>query len=156
MATKGIEGVISDMLAYLEANMAAKLDEIDARFADGITLADVAGWYRAQQRAIEAFPAVVFMAHNTRPVERGDAWLRGHHEIEIAVMATGQDAEQLSQEVQRYVLAILECLIDAESSEGWTIIHERFDADYDQIYTADDSFITDARLVVTASRIEAL
>jgi hypothetical protein len=150
-----MDGVISDVLTYLQANMAAKLDELDTRFADTITLDDVAGWYRAQQRAIEAFPAVVIMAHNTRPFERGDGWIRGHHEIEIAVMVTAQDSEELSRRAQRYVLAIFECLQDAESSEGWTIIHERFDADYDQVYTADDTFITDARLVVTASRIEA-
>lgn len=156
MAAKLIEGVIDDMKTYLEANMAAKLDVIDARFGDGITLTDIAGWYRAQQRAIQQFPAVVFMAHDSRPIERGDGWLRGHHDIEIAVMATGQDSEQLSQEIQRYVLAIFECLVDAESSEGWEVIHEAFDADYDQIYTADDTYITDARLLVTASKLESM
>jgi hypothetical protein len=155
LATKLIEGVITDMLTYLQANMPAKLDELDTRFGDGITLTDIAGWYRAQQRAIQAFPAVVVMAHNTRPIERGDGWLRGHHQLDIIIMATGQDSQQLSQEAQRYVLAIFECLKDAESSSGWTIIHERFDADYDQVYTADDTFVTDARLTVTASRIEA-
>lgn len=156
MATKLIEGVVADMLTYLQAGMAAKLTELDARFADGITLLDVKAWYTAQQRAIPEFPAVVIMARATRPLERGDGWLRGHHEVEIVVMADDQDSQTLVKRIQRYVMAVFELLVEAESSAGWTIIHEKFAADYDQVFTQADTFLSDARLVVTASRIETL
>ena len=99
---------------------------------------------------------MLVLAHETRPLERGDGWIRGHHTIEIAVMATDQDSQQLCQRIQRYVLAIFELLVEAESSSGWQVIHEAFSADYDQVYTADDSFISDGRLMVTASKLETM
>ena len=100
------EGVVDDVIAYLEANMEAKLDAIDAE-KDDWKLADVQAWYRSEQREIDRFPAA----------EEHSASLTVAYEVLVGVIHMEQNSARLVQALQRYQRAVLE-LIKAGEAAG--------------------------------------
>ena len=110
------EGVVDDVIAYLEANMEAKLDAIDAE-KDDWKLADVQAWYRSEQREIDRFPAAIVRVNSARVVEEHSASLTVAYEVLVGVIHMEQNSARLVQALQRYQRAVLE-LIKAGEAAG--------------------------------------
>jgi len=114
MAMKLMALVRQEIIDYLSANIAAKLNNIDARFSD-FELEDIVNFYKsgASLDSVMTFPIILVQAANTE-VKRWDSYEHTDalHRLFIDVLVQDTDVEQLEQRVERYVLAIWELLLD--------------------------------------------
>ena len=114
MSMKLMALVRQEVIDYLSANIAAKLNNIDARFSD-FELEDIANFYKsdASVDSVMTFPVIIVQADETE-VKRWDSYQHTDalHRLVIHVLVQDTDVEQLEQRVERYVLAIWELLLD--------------------------------------------
>lgn len=109
------EGVVDDVIAVLAAGMAAKLDSIYAEKGDFDT-PDIQAWYRAEQRAIDKFPAAIVRVNMAKVVEEHSAHLKLDYEVLVGILHMEQDSAKLIQSLQRYQRAVLEVIKAGEAA----------------------------------------
>lgn len=74
------EWAISGVISILQSQLPTKLDALDAKHADGITLRDVVKYYRAPLATFDALPAVVVLSTDTEYIdEYRNNELRSHN-----------------------------------------------------------------------------
>lgn len=149
-----IEGAVNAIKDYLETNMGDKLDELDAEYDDGITLADIQNYYLAETLAIPAMPAIYVLGDRTEPEAEGPTHIKAAHYISVAVMVTDNDNETLRKRLYRHVRAIVELL--REGREDGTITYAvNFDSfEFSPMYGRAGTFLQDARVELHLTKIE--
>lgn len=115
MSYKLSEGVVDDVITYLSANIETKLDAIDAEKAD-FELVDIQAWYRAEQRAIDRFPAAIVRVNRAEMVAEHATSLTMAYEVVVGVIHMEQDSAKLVQSLQRYQRAVLEVIKAGEAA----------------------------------------
>jgi hypothetical protein len=97
--TENPEDAITALINVFTTSLPAKLDALDTLFNDGITLADIAAFYRAPIDTHDLVPALVLAAEDTEVVEYHENLLA--HRIEGRLILIGNDAitGRLPQEV---------------------------------------------------------
>jgi hypothetical protein len=139
-----IEAAIDAVKDYLSANMAAKLDVLDAEYGDFV-LADIQRYYIAELSEVPEQPAILVLGDRSTITE-AFAKMRGIHTITVAIVATDQDAEQLRRRLYRYARAIVELMQTARGSIAYMVKFESLD--YSPIWGKGDSFLQDARVIL--------
>ena len=149
------EGLVDAIKAALVAGLPAKLDALDAEYADGIVLADPEAYYVSEREleSIHGDAAVAIL---------GDSWaaqpgqydaggcINPVHEVRVAVVAFDVDQETLRRRIFRYVRAIFE-VIDAEHATGALAAFGptgSVTADFSPILTGDSRVAADGQLTL--------
>lgn len=151
-----IEAAVDGVVAYITANSAAKIAAVEARYADGIELADFRRVSVAELAEVADYPAL-FVLGIRNQMSRGGGFVRVEQELEIAVLVLDQDEETLRRKVYRYGLALVELMIEAEVTADFPFgIEQTMALDFTPIYkpSAADPFFEDARLTLTVFRQE--
>lgn len=153
MTLKLIEEAISVIKTYLEENMAAKLDVLDAEYGDFV-LDDIRYWYTAELTSVPEYPSIIVLGDFTDVEGEGEGWMKANHQIIIVCLATDADAEKLRKRLYRYVRACVGLLKTARGSDGWayTIVFSRLE--FSPMYGRAGTFVSDARLIIRAGRYE--
>ena len=151
MSLKLIEAVIDVIKAYLETNMAAKLDELDTEYGDFV-LADIDKYYVAELSAIPEYPSILILGESTRPVTEGAGWMNADHTLTVVALATDQDTERLRRRLYRYMRAIIELLVAARTSEGYVINIDG--VEFSPLYGRSGTFLSDARVIIRLRKYE--
>ena len=155
MATKLMETALGAVNTYLQAQMAAKLNTLDAEYADGITLADIVTWYIAPQMAIPEYPAVLLLSDNSVITGEGQAWIRAQHQVTIVVIVADQDTTTLQKRLWRYTRAIIELLKAARESVGWAYTVSFNSVEFTPFFATDGQYLSDARVIIQLGSTEA-
>lgn len=152
MATfKLVEKAVTDVKAYLQTNLPAKLDALDTEYADGIMLDDIKAFYIAEQDVPET-PALFVLASSSNLTERGhDDRFDPRHRMTVGVMVNEQDTEKLRKRIYRYIRAIIELLHQGEDSAGLPYVFDLENANYSSIFVdRDNRFIADGQVEFVA------
>ena len=115
MAWEFAEGLVNEILTYLEANLPAKLNVIDAAINDGITLRDPVEYLRRDPslpKLSGTLPLVFVKAPQGKVTMFKETAADQEHVLWIYVMERATDAEELSKRMYRYGRAIFEVLVD--------------------------------------------
>lgn len=114
------EGVVDQVLEYLQDRIEEKLDQISAEHLEDVPLPAPLAWYVGEQplKAGENYPAVFVFgegmtiggAEGVRVVYSG-AMVDAGHDITVMVALRAQDTELLQRQMYRYVVAIWELLV---------------------------------------------
>ena len=122
MALKLIEEAVHQLYDYLNNNLAAKLDELDARYADTVTLPDIKTYYQgAMPFNYPEVPSISLVAKQMR-AEDGQitSVIEGNNLIDVVVMVGEADLEKRFRLLSRYALGIMELLIgNFEATTGY-------------------------------------
>lgn len=107
-----LEGAIVALHAYLAANIATKLDEIDARFGDGIVLDDIKSWYLGNiPTAVPEYPSIWLDGVRFTPkrnLEKGK--IDVDYRIDIFILIGCTDEQERFKRLDRYAMAIMELM----------------------------------------------
>ena len=152
MALKLVEQVISDIKTELSTNMAAKLIALNAEYNDGITLVNFKAYYIAEQAAVAEYPAMFILADTTAIENEGSGWMNSAHALTIVCLITDQNSETLRKRLFRYIRACIELLITARTTLGMVINFDNIR--FSPMYGAQDTFISDASLIVKVKKYE--
>lgn len=122
MSFTGPETIIAEVLALLQANLGTKLTTLEAAYADGITLDDVAEdayWpYLTDPRLLPSYPAIIVRRGPRTRV--GDVPAIGgeyafENQIAVDLVVSGDDHGTLTTKMDRYVRAVCELLCAADA-----------------------------------------
>jgi hypothetical protein len=115
-----IEGAVDALDTYLEANMAAKVVELNARYADDVTLEDIADWYiGSYPLAVPKTPSVALVGIDWTPSEQRKANIAGVTRVDIAVFVGGNELTPRFRALARYAVGLVEMLKAGKSSIGY-------------------------------------
>lgn len=150
-----MEGAINAVKNYLDENMAAKLDELDTEYDDGITLADIEAYYLAETLAVPKMPAIYVLGDRTEVEAEGPGYMKVAHYMSIAVLVTDPVNETLRKRLYRHIRAIIELLRDARSDstlEGKAIVFDL--CEFSPMYGRAGTFLQDARVEMHIAEID--
>lgn len=150
-----MEGAIDALKSYLSENIAAKLDELDAEYDDGITLDDIRNWYVAEASSMPAFPSVMILGEDTDVLGEGGGWMNSGNRVSISVLVGDTNSENLRRRLYRYIRAFIELLVAARTSDGWTRTLTFEKANFSPMFTKSGQYLSDATLLITLSDIES-
>lgn len=150
-----MEGSINAVKNYLDTNMAAKLDLLDAEYADSITLDDIKTYYLAETLAIPELPAIYVLGDRTEIEADGPTHVKGAHYISVAILVGDASNEVLRKRLYRYMRAVVELLRAARSDATFENAGLVFDTvEFSPMYGTPDAFIQDARVEFHLTKIE--
>lgn len=131
------EGFVDALEAYLQTNMAAKLDALDTEYTDSIVLEDPVtspsgrfAYVGAKNlQDIPSFPAlyIVSPTSSAEPWEAyaGEQSIKSKPQAYVGVVVLDPDEESLQLRLYRYARAITELLLEALGTvdlDGWDIV----------------------------------
>lgn len=150
-----MEGSVNAVKDYLNANMAAKLDELDAEYGDGIELEDIAAYYLAETQAVPSMPAIYVLGDRTEIDVDGPTHVKGSHYMTVAVLVTDSDNETLRKKLYRHVRAIIELMRAARDDATFENAGIIFDScEFSPMYGRAGTFLQDARVELHLTKIE--
>lgn len=154
MALELIEKVVDDIQTILNDGMAAKLNTLDAEYADTITLDDIEAYHIAEQTAVPAggYPCIFILGDDSRPLKENTGWMTVAHDVSVIILATDMNTANLKRRLYRYARAVTELLITNRGTLGSVSLSSfRFSPTYGKSGT----FLSDASLLVTVTKNEA-
>lgn len=114
-----IEAAVSALKTYFEANIAAKLDTLDAEYNDFI-LDDIQHWYKGNvPREMPGFPSICLHGAAWSTEEQAADTLYIKNFINIIIFVGDDDEERRFQKLCRYARAVVELLQEGEDSYGY-------------------------------------
>ncbi len=149
---KLMEKVVDDLVTYLTAGMPAKLDALEAEYADSITLDDIKTYYIAEQKSIPEYPSLMVLGDATQPSDQGDAWLKARHAITLICLVEDQDETTLKRKLYRYARAVAELTLALRQT--WQQRVEINTINYAPIYGNEGLFLSDVSLKITVPKVE--
>jgi hypothetical protein len=162
MAWEFAEGLIDEVMAYLEANLPAKLTAIDLAIADGIILTEPQEYSRRDpaisSRLSGTLPVLFVIVPQGKVTQWHATDADQEHILWIYLLARSTDpGEDLRKRMYRYGRAIFEVLIDhhfdTTTVHTWDPIGEvRFD--YSPALTSGSISIADVKLELTYTKLE--
>ena len=150
-----MEGAIDAASNFLELNMSAKLDALDAEYGDFL-LDKIRQYYIAELSEIPELPAILVLADRTEIDREADNYIRAKHYMNVVALANDQDAEQLRRRLYRYTRAITELLREARSSLGWGYVIVFDGIKFSPVYTSESSFYQDSRVMMHLNRSDTV
>jgi hypothetical protein len=152
LALELIEGAVDALKTYLSDIMAAKAADLNIAYADGIEVEDMKAWYIAYLPEMPEFPACVVLGKSGSPEGEGSGWMKGQHAIDLIVLATDQNTENLQRKLYRYIRALIELVTAARASIGYQINIGGWD--FSDTYASQSSFLSGAKLTVYLKKYE--
>lgn len=150
-----MEGSINAVKNYLEANMAAKLDVLDAEYDDGIELADVVAYYLSETLAVPAMPAIYVLGNRSETEAEGPTHIKASHYITVVMLVTDNVNETLKKRLYRHVRAVVELLREARSDATFENAAVTFDScEFGPMYGKTGTFLQDARVELHLTKLE--
>lgn len=151
------EAAVDAVKAYLDANLSAKLDTLDAEYNDGIVLADIAGTYVAEQslESVPRFPALFILGDGMDVQRWTPDYTEAAHRLLIGVIVLDQDVENLRRRMYRYMRAVWELLTEARAAAAFMYAIGSPSVSYSPVYTRESQYLADARLAVSMLLAEA-
>jgi len=109
--------VADTIKTHLQTNLPAKLDVLDAEYADGIVLQDVdnSNYYISEVRKLTGFPMITIIPERTDAPSDGQyRYGIEYHFLKIAtvVVQTATKEDELTRRSGRYTRAVEEVLLD--------------------------------------------
>jgi hypothetical protein len=160
MAWEFAEGLVNEILAYLEANLPSKLGVIDAAINDGITLDDPLRYLGREPdspRSPGTLPAVFGVVPGGKVTSWHETSADQEHVLWLYLMARDPDPEVLKKRMYRYARAIFEVLIDhhfdTSTVHTWDAIAE-VSFDYSPQFTRGNISTQDVGLQLTYTKLE--
>ncbi len=149
-----MESAIDSVKDYLNTNMPAKLDALDAEYDDGIALVDIKAYYKAEVLALPEYPAIFVLGDWTDITADGPTHMQAPHHISVIILMGDQDTEILRKRLYRYVRAIVEVLRAgrATGSIGHAMVFDRLE--YSPMYGQSGTALQDAKVELTLTIIE--
>ena len=145
MALTLIEGVVNAVNTYIQANMPAKLDTLDAEYGD-FTLDNIKTYYIAEVKAIPGYPSIFLLGDNVEVLGEGGNWLKSGNNLDIIVFVGDQDTTILRRKIYRYIRALIELLITSRTSQGWVVNFKS--VELSPMYSKGGDYLSDAHLAV--------
>lgn len=115
MAYTFAEGLVDEILTYLDNNLPGKLDDIDSQLADGIVLDDPVSYLMrdpADLRALTNVPSMFGKVPRTNVTGWHETSAWQNHVLWLYLVDRANDPETLSKRLYRYARAIWETLVD--------------------------------------------
>jgi len=131
MALGLAEDLVDTVVAYLEANLAAKLTALDAEYADSIVLEMTVATQKGLKslEEIPNYPVLYALsptaAVQPRMISPTAAEVESRPELSVGVVVLEQDSETLQKRLYRYARALTELLLDAWGNDllnAWQFI----------------------------------
>lgn len=152
MAIELIEGAVDALKTYLSDNLATEVTTINNEYDDGITIEDMKAWYVAMMPAIPLYPAGIVLGKSGEPQSEGSGWMKSEHEIDVIILATDQDTENLQRKLYRYIRAMVNLCKDSRASIGYEVNIDGWD--FSDVYAAQSNFLAGSKLTVTLKKYE--
>ena len=115
---RDISWVADTLIAFLQDNLPAKLNELDAEYNDGIVLEDIPNEFMFVSEKLNppGYPMLVIIAEGTdlNPFDGQSRYGIEHHELTIAIalISRGEDEEFLKRRTMRTIRGIEEVLLE--------------------------------------------
>lgn len=159
MAYTFAEGLVDEVITYLNTNMPAKQDTIDAQINDGIAMDDVVDYIRRDPsdiRSLTNIPSCFVIIPSTLITNwRADTAMQAH-DLWIYLVARHTDPETLRKLIYRYARALWETLVDHYfDTATWKIageIQPRFD--FSETITRNSMSLADVKLELRYEKLE--
>lgn len=118
-----IEGAVDALSTYLQANISAKVTELNSRYGDSVTLIDPIDWYiGAYPHSMPANPSVALVGMGWIPEEGGQrkANIDVLSRVDIAVFVGDNEIEARFRKLARYALGMVEMLKAGKGDMGYS------------------------------------
>ena len=134
MSVKFIEPIIAKIDIILQADMVAKLDEIDTEKADFV-LEDIKTYYQCQKVLIPEYPSIEIFPISSSGEDKSYNSVEAIHTIGIRCFAVALDGdeERLMKKVWRYLRAITEVVKATDDLENYVDLCEFAGHEYEDI-----------------------
>lgn len=152
MALELIEGAVDALKTYLSANMADKVTALNTEYDDGITIENMKAWYVAMMPAVPEYPACIILGKHGSPEGEGEGWIKSQHEIDVMVLVTDQDTQNLQRKLFRYIRAMIELAKASRSTIGYQVNIGGWD--FSDIYAAQSDFLSGSKLTLFLNKYE--
>lgn len=121
-----MEAAIDAVKDVLTGNISAKVTELNTRYGDSVTLADVVSdsIYHGEPTQIQNPPALLVVPGVSRDpqVLGGGGDIKLSHNVDVICFALGQlGADDLTRRVERYALGVLEIVRDNRPLSGYSV-----------------------------------
>ena len=121
MTIELIEAAVDALSTYLQANISAKVVELNARYDDSVALVDPKAWYiGSYPHSIPEAPCVALVAQDWMPELQRQANIDGTTRIDIAVFVSGAELEPRFRALARYAVGMVEMLKAGKSEMGYS------------------------------------
>jgi hypothetical protein len=116
-----LEKAVDQLDSYLEANVAAKITDLNTRYTDD-TLPSIAHWYKGSlPLVIPENPSAVIHGNSWTPVDQRADNLHLVNRVDLIVFHGHDDVEKRFRRLCRYILGFLEMCRTGESTIGYRI-----------------------------------
>ncbi len=103
----------------LNTNINTQIDAVAAAWNDGIPLPHITNIYAGYRTVIGEYPAIVVNAQKGKQTANGASlWAEIDHIVEITVIVQADDAPTLDAQIQRYLVAIWQVLMQNQQLDG--------------------------------------
>jgi len=116
-----LEGAIDALSAYVQANMAAKVTELNTRYGDSLLVEPVKYYDGSLPASTPSQPSMAFHGEDWMPNEQRLANLYVANDITIVVFVGDNDVEKRFRKLCRYALGLTELLRTAKDSIAYVV-----------------------------------
>jgi hypothetical protein len=121
MTLELLEGALDDLSAYVQANMAAKVATLNARYGDTL-LSNVAAYYDGNlPLSTPETPSIAFHGEGFTAREQHAANVHMSASVNVAIFVGDDNVENRFRKLCRYALGVVELLRTAEGSMSYTV-----------------------------------
>jgi len=153
------EDLVNEVIAYLNTNMPAKQDVIDAAIGDGIAMADVVDYIRRDPsdiRSLTNIPSCYVIVPRTNLLNWKEASAHQVQDLWIYLVARDPDPETLRKLIYRYARALWETLVDHYfDTATWKIaggVQPSFD--FSETITRNNMSMADVKIELVYEKLE--
>jgi len=116
-----LEGAINALSTYLQANYAAKVAALNARYGDTLVEVPKAYYLGNMPLSTPESPSVVIHGADWTPKSQGHGILHISNAISIVVFVGDDNVENRWRKLERHALGIIEMLNSGEASMGYNV-----------------------------------
>ncbi len=121
MTIEMLEAAVDALSTYLQANMPAKVVELNTRYSDSVALVDPTVWYiGSYPHSIPEQPSVALVALDWTPELQRQANIDGMTRIDITVFVGGAELEPRFRALARYSVGMVELLKAGKAEMGYS------------------------------------
>lgn len=153
------EGLIDEVIDYLDANLTAKMDDINSQLNDGIELSPILEYVKrepGEPRGLTVIPSVFVVVPLTEITNWKQTSAAQRHELWIWLVTRDNDIESLRKLLYRNARALWETIVDWQfDTATWKLAGEvrpRFD--FSETLTRGSSAQADVKLELAFEKLE--
>lgn len=157
MSVKLAELLVTDLIAYLGANYAAKVTALNAEYADSVVMVVPVGYFAAEQslEEVASYPAAYVLVPRTLIPFWNLTDVDATHIVSVGIIVMDQNTEALRKQLYRHMRAVTEMLIASQGGGlNWVMdVGEGADSglqlDFSPVYANGEVFVADAQVTVS-------